>query len=173
MNRIQKKCFIAATGSHLLLVVTLFVGPAFFTPKPKMEEVNLLTIIPDITTYEKVQGGGSPKGGTPPPQPQPQPEPPKPAAAQKIEKPPEPEVKETKVEKNDPNAFESARKPKPKVSLKPVVRRNPTQVAKNDAPKAPSNTTSTSKDLRSEEHTSELQSQSNLVCRLLLEKKKK
>src|SRR5205085_4785692 len=29
------------------------------------------------------------------------------------------------------------------------------------------------KGLRSEEHTSELQSQSNLVCRLLLEKKKK
>src|SRR5688572_32400459 len=31
----------------------------------------------------------------------------------------------------------------------------------------------TAKQLRSEEHTSELQSQSNLVCRLLLEKKKK
>src|SRR2546430_5611293 len=31
----------------------------------------------------------------------------------------------------------------------------------------------TSRKLRSEEHTSELQSQSNLVCRLLLEKKKK
>src|SRR2546430_9805995 len=30
-----------------------------------------------------------------------------------------------------------------------------------------------SADARSEEHTSELQSQSNLVCRLLLEKKKK
>src|SRR5574341_984514 len=29
------------------------------------------------------------------------------------------------------------------------------------------------KDLRSEEHTSELQSPTNLVCRLLLEKKKK
>src|SRR5690606_41061686 len=29
------------------------------------------------------------------------------------------------------------------------------------------------KDLRSEEHTSELQSRENLVCRLLLEKKKK
>src|SRR2546430_10986446 len=29
------------------------------------------------------------------------------------------------------------------------------------------------RDSRSEEHTSELQSQSNLVCRLLLEKKKK
>src|SRR5688572_30913407 len=32
---------------------------------------------------------------------------------------------------------------------------------------------SSSKTCRSEEHTSELQSQSNLVCRLLLEKKKK
>src|SRR2546427_4959811 len=32
---------------------------------------------------------------------------------------------------------------------------------------------SSSKPSRSEEHTSELQSQSNLVCRLLLEKKKK
>src|SRR2546427_6764235 len=31
----------------------------------------------------------------------------------------------------------------------------------------------TERALRSEEHTSELQSQSNLVCRLLLEKKKK
>src|SRR5688572_31146350 len=31
----------------------------------------------------------------------------------------------------------------------------------------------TSREPRSEEHTSELQSQSNLVCRLLLEKKKK
>src|SRR5688572_31083881 len=30
----------------------------------------------------------------------------------------------------------------------------------------------TEEELRSEEHTSELQSQSNLVCRLLLEKKK-
>src|SRR2546430_12312883 len=30
----------------------------------------------------------------------------------------------------------------------------------------------TAADVRSEEHTSELQSQSNLVCRLLLEKKK-
>src|SRR2546430_13574351 len=34
-------------------------------------------------------------------------------------------------------------------------------------------TSSLSLGLRSEEHTSELQSQSNLVCRLLLEKKKR
>src|SRR5688572_31048695 len=37
------------------------------------------------------------------------------------------------------------------------------------APPVPSDTDRT---IRSEEHTSELQSQSNLVCRLLLEKKK-
>src|SRR5688572_32248684 len=37
----------------------------------------------------------------------------------------------------------------------------------------PSRPTSSARLLRSEEHTSELQSQSNLVCRLLLEKKKK
>src|SRR5688572_32248614 len=37
---------------------------------------------------------------------------------------------------------------------------------------APCNRCSSSS-MRSEEHTSELQSQSNLVCRLLLEKKKK
>src|SRR2546430_9243984 len=34
-------------------------------------------------------------------------------------------------------------------------------------------TAATARSSRSEEHTSELQSQSNLVCRLLLEKKKK
>src|SRR2546427_7462643 len=37
----------------------------------------------------------------------------------------------------------------------------------------PNPSVSYSADQRSEEHTSELQSQSNLVCRLLLEKKKK
>src|SRR2546430_5221695 len=38
---------------------------------------------------------------------------------------------------------------------------------------APPCSASTASKCRSEEHTSELQSQSNLVCRLLLEKKKK
>src|SRR2546430_3470706 len=45
-----------------------------------------------------------------------------------------------------------------------------------ESKKIPLKEPSTSKpapDQRSEEHTSELQSQSNLVCRLLLEKKKK
>src|SRR2546430_1843528 len=41
------------------------------------------------------------------------------------------------------------------------------------SPSASASCSPTPKGLRSEEHTSELQSQSNLVCRLLLEKKKK
>src|SRR2546427_4238951 len=41
------------------------------------------------------------------------------------------------------------------------------------APSAPVAVAGNAQDFRSEEHTSELQSQSNLVCRLLLEKKKK
>src|SRR2546430_3187650 len=45
--------------------------------------------------------------------------------------------------------------------------------AKATKPKKPATKSSFTTGIRSEEHTSELQSQSNLVCRLLLEKKKK
>src|SRR2546430_9786476 len=46
----------------------------------------------------------------------------------------------------------------------------PGTAARRPAPRRPSVCTGNT---RSEEHTSELQSQSNLVCRLLLEKKKR
>jgi len=156
MSRIQKKCFIASTGFHLFLVVLLFVGPGFFTSKSTIEDVSPLTIIPMTTTDADVQGGGSPKGGTPPPpqpQPQPQPEPPKPAVVQKAEKAPDPEPKETKVEKNDPESFEPAAKLKPKVSLKQVTRKNPTQLTKNTATRSPSSNTAPSKDLQALNNT--------------------
>src|SRR2546430_5196854 len=55
--------------------------------------------------------------------------------------------------------FRSARRWRRPISSRPVCRRE----------KRATSDSST----RSEEHTSELQSQSNLVCRLLLEKKKK
>src|SRR2546430_2995972 len=45
--------------------------------------------------------------------------------------------------------------------------------AKATKPKKPATKSSFTTGIRSEEHTSELQSQSNLVCRLLLEKKKR
>src|SRR2546430_10928328 len=55
------------------------------------------------------------------------------------------------------------RSPRPMVTIKDVARAARVSVA----------TVSRVHNDRSEEHTSELQSQSNLVCRLLLEKKKK
>src|SRR5438034_1871120 len=64
----------------------------------------------------------------------------------------------------------------PTASLEPcqnvvdlVTRRLPTEIDPWD----PQSLYLTARDLRSEEHTSELQSHSDLVCRLLLEKKKK
>src|SRR5256886_5159856 len=54
--------------------------------------------------------------------------------------------------------------------LAEVHEAEPQQLHQGPPPSSPSRPTCAT---RSEEHTSELQSQSNLVCRLLLEKKKK
>src|SRR2546427_1606912 len=61
----------------------------------------------------------------------------------------------------------------------PVARRRPHRLRLPDPavparrPGGPAGAAGQGNGRRSEEHTSELQSQSNLVCRLLLEKKKK
>src|SRR2546427_1175825 len=54
-------------------------------------------------------------------------------------------------------------------SSKPAVSRSPS----SSRPTRASSRLGSGRKTRSEEHTSELQSQSNLVCRLLLEKKKR
>jgi TonB family protein len=46
MNRLQKKCLIATAGFHLLLVLVILFGAAFFTSHPKPDETQLLTVIP-------------------------------------------------------------------------------------------------------------------------------
>src|SRR2546427_9633233 len=52
-------------------------------------------------------------------------------------------------------------------------RANPTSPESSEGNRCPGGASGTGfQQIRSEEHTSELQSQSNLVCRLLLEKKK-
>jgi len=38
MNRLQKKCIMATAGFHLLLLVILFVGPAFFWSREKPDD---------------------------------------------------------------------------------------------------------------------------------------
>src|SRR2546427_7881825 len=57
--------------------------------------------------------------------------------------------------------------------LRPADLRGGRRLARHPAPDDPTRLGPAGRSGRSEEHTSELQSQSNLVCRLLLEKKKK
>ena len=86
MNRLQKKCVLATAGVHLLLLVILMVGPAFFEPRPKADDLQVLDVIPanliDAPFTSGVRNAQPPPPApvvTPPaPQPPPTPPPPKP-----------------------------------------------------------------------------------------------
>ncbi|MBE0545981.1 MAG: TonB family protein [Verrucomicrobia bacterium] len=120
MNRLQKKCLVAAAGFHLLLVVILVVGPAFLSPKDQVDDLPLLEFIPVITTDEQVSGGGSRTAPSPQPQPPtPQPQPPKPQP-----QPPkvEPVVRAEPPKVVTPEPTPIPKKQPPKISLKPVPR---------------------------------------------------
>jgi len=131
MNRLQKKCFIGATGLHLLLVVILFVGPAFFVAD-KIDESDVITFVPSILTDEKFSNPGA-TAPRPAPQPQPQPPQPQPQQAQppapqpqpqpEPERDPDPPKTETpKVNKPDPDSLETkTEKKKPQVKVSNTV----------------------------------------------------
>ncbi len=89
MNRLQKKCAIATAGVHLLLIVILFVGPAFFYSKPKADDIQVLDVIP-ANLIDAPFNSGVANATPPPPAPV---VPPTPAVT-----PPAPE----KVEKTEP-----------------------------------------------------------------------
>ncbi len=117
MNRIQKRCFIASAGIHLLLLGILLIGPAFLSKKKVVDESPILEFIPVITTYDQKQGGGDPNVKSLPAaqrDPQPAPEPPKPAP--KPEKSREPEVVQPEPVKK-PVAKSEPQKPKESDSL--------------------------------------------------------
>lgn len=135
MNRLQKKCFLVATGLHLLLALILLIGPAFLSSNNKPEDVPELDFIPVKFVDALVSGGGDPKGGLPPPAPVVLPTPPTPvvtppAPAPVVDKVPPPEpvrrpiVKEVTPPKDDPDSVELSKTPKNKiqVSTTPVVR---------------------------------------------------
>src|SRR2546430_7388657 len=68
--------------------------------------------------------------------------------------------------------FRSHRFPRDEPAARPVVQRVDVVVRRRLVDEHYAGPPEVEHPLRSEEHTSELQSQSNLVCRLLLEKKK-
>jgi TonB family protein len=85
MNRLQKKCAIATAGVHLLLIVILFVGPAFFYSKPKADDLQVLDVIP-ANLIDAPFNSGVAAATPPPPAPIAPPQPP-PPVPEKIEQP--------------------------------------------------------------------------------------
>jgi len=152
MSRLQKKCFIGATGMHLLLFLVLIVGPAFFVAD-KIDDSDVITFVPAILTDEKFSNPGAtaprpaPQPEAQPPQPHSQPqqivEPPKPQPQPQPERDPEPPKPEVpKINKPDPDSLETKPEKKPNqvkvsstvVKLKqPSKTTNPTKEAQTAA----------------------------------------
>lgn len=119
MNRLQKKCMIAATGFHLLLIVLLLVGPGFFSRESTVPDAPVLTFVPYQTTDQNISGGGNKNGGSPPPAPEPKPEP--------VVTPP--------AAKPEPQVEPPAPKPEPKPEPKPQPKPEPAPVREASKPK--------------------------------------
>ena len=126
MNRLQKKCVIATAGFHLLLLLILVFGSAFFSPRPKPDDTQLLDVIPanliDAAFNSGVRNATPPAPApvvTPPPlpapptpavqraPPPPAPKPvvtPPPTITERLEKifTPEPEPAKPALEKSEP-----------------------------------------------------------------------
>jgi len=149
MNRLQKKCFIASAGFHLLLALILLVGPAFLASKePPPDKLELLDFVPLKTVDALMSGGGNPNAKSAaatfvqPPQPQP----PAPQPKQQQEPAPEPEVKKPAREPDPPKtvlketkpdeSLEINEKPKRKIELKPIVRDTGAEKVKAEKAKA-------------------------------------
>lgn len=135
MNRLQKKCVLATAGVHLLLLVILLVGPAFFRPRPKADDMAVLDVIPANLVDAAVNSGvrnaqPPPAPVVTPPQPQPQPAPPPPTFAQRVEQifKPEPAKPVRETVKPDLTPVEKPAKSKPhkiQVNTQLVTRNGP------------------------------------------------
>lgn len=125
MNRLQKKCFIASAGTHLLLMVILFVGPAFLTQKSRLDDIQPLTFIPDNLIPASASGGGNPRAASRPPSP-PAPVTPISPPEQRQQQTDPPKTVETKQSRSDPESLEiKEHKPRlPDVSTKVVSRKS-------------------------------------------------
>src|SRR3974390_273207 len=131
MSRTQKKCFIASTGVHLLLVLILVIGPGFLSSRNAPVDLPILDFVPLKTVDALVSGGGSPTA-KPPPAPEdqpPTPTPPAPPAPPKPPPEPDPPQKEVAKDptpvKSEPESLVPTDKPKPRkpeVSTKLVTR---------------------------------------------------
>ena len=105
MNRVQKKCLIASTGLHGLLLVVVLFGSAFFTSKDKVDKsptVEFITL--DAKLIDGLtSGGGNPKVKPAPPAPNPNPAPPPSVAKiEAVPPPPKQKAEPVKPVKHEP-----------------------------------------------------------------------
>jgi len=131
MNRLQKKCFIASAGFHLLLATILVVGPAFLSSSSRTVDVPLIDFVPVKTVDALVSGGGNPKAQPPgaavrtaPPQPA--------QPVQPAQTPPEPAPNEIKEPQRDPDSFEIGKERKHKIEVNTTLVRRKAN-ARSDA----------------------------------------
>ncbi len=137
MNRLQKKCVIAIAGTHLLLLLILIVGPAFFNPQPKTDNTQVLDVIPANLIDAALNSGV--KNATPPAPTPVQLQPPAPQPPQQVAPPPKPApVPAPSILDRAKNIFESKPvKPTPPApethkiqpNLTPTTRTTPKNVA--------------------------------------------
>ncbi|MDB6018997.1 MAG: TonB family protein [Pedosphaera sp.] len=98
MNRLQKKCFIAATALHMLLLGILLFGSAFFVPSRKADTQQMLKAYdPSLVTDALNSSGGNPNVSAVPPS-APAPAPPAPPVPQVQPPTPAPTPAPPKVE---------------------------------------------------------------------------
>lgn len=123
MNRLHKKCLVASAGVHGLLLLILFVGPAFLSSKTQSEDLPILDFYPSKLFDANVSGGGNRNAprAIPAPAPPPQVTQAQPAPA-KVREPDPPKVV-LKHELVDPDGFENEPKHRvPQISTKMVTR---------------------------------------------------
>ena len=141
MDRLQKKCFVASAGLHLLLLVILLIGPAFVASRSQPDNMPVLDFVPLRTVDALISGGGNPDA-KPPPAPlveKPLPVPPAPAPPPQPEKvrvpdPPKEPKPEVKPPDPKPDSFEPSNVRKTNkvvIDFTPVTR--PVRDAKADA----------------------------------------
>jgi TonB family protein len=134
VNRLQKKCLLASTGLHLLLLLVLLIGPAFTASQIKPDTMPVLDFIPLKTVDSALSGGGNPNAKPPPatfekPQPAPpapvvKPEPPPPEKVRAPD-PPKETVKEVPPRVDPEYSFEPSKERKPRkpiIDLTPITR---------------------------------------------------
>ena len=142
MNRLQKKCAIATAGIHLLLLTILIVGPAFYNPKPKADDTQILNFIPaNLIDADMTSGvrNATPPPVQPPPTPQvqpplptpPKPVEPKPTLTDRLEKFFTPTPKPEPVK---PAPTETKPEHKIQPNLTPAVRTAPKNPVVNSKP---------------------------------------